>query len=255
MWVSNMRVFCVVAYKGTKYYGWEKQPNQITIQEEIEKAIGQILNKPVTIYGSGRTDAGVHAKGQTFHFDIEEEKYNEGELMYRINCVLPASIKIISLKYLKDGSDFHARFSAVSKEYQYRISLNAKNPFRYDESWMLKTNDFDMDLFKGAIGKFVGRHNFINFTSKEEDKDGFFREIYAINVGFDGENEEIVVDLCGNGFMRYQIRYMVATAVAVAMKKEELSYIDERLNNVDKRSITAYKGHPQGLYLMKVNYK
>ena len=254
MWVSNMRVFCVVAYKGTKYYGWEKQLEQITIQEEIEKAISQILNTPINIYGSGRTDAGVHAKGQTFHFDIEEEKYPASELMYRINCVLPASIKILSLEYLED-SEFHSRFSAVSKEYQYRISLNAKNPFRYDECWMLKTKDFNMDLFKQAMTKFVGQHNYINFTSKEEDKDGFIREIYAINVGFDRENDEIIVDLCGNGFMRYQIRYMVGTAVAIAMKKEELSYIDDLLNYKGKRTITVYKGHPQGLYLMKVNYK
>ena len=255
MWVSNMRVFCIVAYKGTKYYGWEKQPNQVTVQEEIEKAISQIMNTPITIYGSGRTDAGVHAKGQTFHFDIDEEKYEQDEFKYRINCVLPASIKIVFLTYMHDYGEFHARFSARNKEYQYRISLNAKNPFRYDECWMLKTNDFNVELFKQALDKFVGQHNFINFTSKEEDKEGFIREIYSFNVSFDGENDEIVVDVCGNGFMRYQIRYMVGTAVAIAMHKEDLSYIDERLNNVSKRSITAYKGHPQGLYLMKVNYK
>ena len=250
-----MRVFCVVSYKGNKFYGWEKQVGQITIQEEIEKAISQILNREITIYGSGRTDAGVHAKGQTFHFDVDECKYTADELMYRINCVLPATIKIMSLEYLPEGTDFHARFSAVSKEYQYRISLNAKNPFRYDVCWMLKTSEFDMELFKVAISKFVGKHNFKNFTSKEEDKDGFIREIYSFEVGFDGENEEIVVNICGNGFMRYQIRYMVATAVEIAMHKEELSFIDDKLNNTSKRSITPYKGHPQGLYLMKVNYK
>ena len=242
MWVSNMRVFCVVSYRGTKYYGWEKQVGQISIQEEIEKAIGQILNTPISICGSGRTDAGVHAKGQTFHFDIDDKKYDEGELMYRINCVLPASIKILSLKYL-DDKQFHARFSATSKEYQYRLSLNAKNPFRYDECWMLKTNDFDIDLFKTAMSLFVGKHNFINFTSKEDDKDGFIREIFAINVGFDKENEEIIVDIKGSGFMRYQIRYMVATAVAIATHKEDLSYIQDRLTNTSKRQITSYKGH------------
>ena len=250
-----MRVFCVVSYKGNKFYGWEKQVGQKTIQEEIETAIGKILSTDITIYGSGRTDAGVHAKGQTFHFDVSESKYEASDLLYRINCVLPATIKIMSLEFLEEGSEFHSRFSALSKEYQYRISLNAKNPFRYDMCWMLKTHDFDMDLFKEAIARFVGRHNFINFTSKEDDKDGFVREIYSFNVGFDEENEEIVVDVCGNGFMRYQIRFMVATAVAIAIHKEELSYIDDRLNNVTKRSITAYKGHPQGLYLMKVNYK
>lgn len=249
-----MRVFCVVAYKGTNYYGWEKQIGQNSVQAELEKAIGKILNTDINIYGSGRTDAGVHANGQTFHFDIKEEKYNADELMYRINCVLPVDIKLVSLEYLKD-EEFHSRYSAKSKEYQYRISLNAKQPFRYDVCWLLKTNDFDKQLFEQAIKKFIGKHNYQNFTSKEEDKDGFVREIYEIKVGFDRENEEITVNFVGNGFMRYQIRYMVGTAVAVATKKEKMSFIDDRLKESEIRSIVSYKAQPQGLCLVKVNYK
>ena len=249
-----MRVFCVVAYKGTNYYGWEKQIGQNSVQAELEKAIGKILNADINIYGSGRTDAGVHASGQTFHFDTKEEKYSADELMYRINCVLPVDIKLVSLEYLKD-EEFHSRYSAKSKEYQYRISLNAKQPFRYDVCWLLKTNDFDKQLFEQAIKKFIGKHNYQNFTSKEEDKDGFVREIYEIKVGFDGENEEITVNFVGNGFMRYQIRYMVGTAVAVATKKEKMSFIDDRLKESKIRSIVSYKAQPQGLCLVKVNYK
>ncbi len=249
-----MRVFCVVAYKGTNYYGWEKQIGQNSIQAELEKAIGKILNTEINIYGSGRTDAGVHASGQTFHFDINESKYTADELMYRINCVLPIDIKLNSLEYLKD-EEFHSRYSATSKEYQYRISLNAKQPFRYDVCWLLKTNDFDRSLFEQAIKKFIGKHNYQNFTSKEEDKDGFIREIYEIKVGFDGENEEITVNFTGNGFMRYQIRYMVGTAVAVATKKENISFIDDKLKESKIRSIVSYKAQPQGLCLIKVNYK
>ena len=150
-----MRVFCVVAYKGTNYYGWEKQVGQVSVQGEIEKAIGKILNTEINIYGSGRTDAGVHASGQTFHFDISETKYDASELMYRINCVLPIDIKLVSLEYLK-GDDFHSRYNAKSKEYQYRLSLSAKQPFRYDVCWLLKTKEFDMDLFKEALNKFEG---------------------------------------------------------------------------------------------------
>ena len=248
-----MRVFCVVAYKGTNYYGWEKQIGQNSVQAELEKAIGKILNTEINIYGSGRTDAGVHASGQTFHFDINEEKYSADELMYRINCVLPVDIKLTSLEYLKDD-EFHSRYSAKSKEYQYRISLNAKQPFRYDVCWLLKTSEFDMDLFNQAIKKFEGKHNFKNFTSKEEDKDDFIREIFEIKVGFDRENEEITINFIGDGFMRYQIRYMVGTAVAVATKKEKISFIDEKLNETNIRSIVSYKAQPQGLCLVKVNY-
>ena len=249
-----MRVFCVVAYKGTNYYGWEKQVGQVSVQGEIEKAIGKILNTEINIYGSGRTDAGVHASGQTFHFDINETKYEASELMYRINCVLPIDIKLVSLEYLKED-DFHSRYNAKSKEYQYRLSLSAKQPFRYDVCWLLKTKEFDMDLFKEALNKFEGQHNFQNFTSKEEDKDNFIREIYSINVGFDGENDEIFVNFVGNGFMRYQIRYMVGTAVAIATKKEKMSFIDDKLKDTKIRSIVSYKAQPQGLCLVKVNYK
>ena len=255
MWVSKMRVFCVVAYKGTRYSGWEKQTDELTIQGEIEKNISQIFNKDITIYASGRTDAGVHALGQTFHFDVDEVKYDENDLMYHLNVMLPADIQILSLKYLPEGSDFHARFSATSKVYQYRIGLNSKNPFRYDRAWMLKSKDFDEELFKAALSKFVGVHNFKNFTSKEDDKDNYIREIYEINCDFDRENEEYVITLTGNGFMRYQIRFMLGSAVAIANKKEELSYIDNLLDSDKKRSICSYKGHPQGLYLVKVNYK
>ena len=241
-------------YKGTHYFGWEKQVGQNSVQAELEKAIGKILNTEINIYGSGRTDAGVHASGQTFHFDIKEEKYSADELMYRINCVLPVDIKLTSLEYLND-EEFHSRYSAKSKEYQYRISLNAKQPFRYDVCWLLRTSEFDMDLFTQAIKKFEGKHNFKNFTSKEEDKDDFVRKIFEINVGFDGENEEITVNFIGDGFMRYQIRYMVGTAVAIATKKEKISFINEKLNETKRRSIVSYKAQPQGLCLVKVNYK
>lgn len=250
-----MRVFCVIKYKGTRFYGWEKQIGQISIQEEIETALGKVFNGEISIYGSGRTDAGVHALGQTFHFDINDNRYDADDLKYRLNSILPADIEIISLTYLEDESDFHSRYSATSKIYEYRISLKAKNPFRYEYCWMLKTTSFDMDLFDQAINKFVGKHNFKNFTSKEEDADDFIREIFAINRRFDGENEEIVVEMNGNGFMRYQIRYMIGTAVNIATGKEDLSFIDEKLDSDKTRSIISYKAPAQGLYLKKVRYK
>ncbi len=248
-----MRVFCVVRYKGTNYYGWEKQVGQISVQEVLETAISKILNQPITIYGSGRTDAGVHAEGQTFHFDIEEEKYNEDELKYRLNCVLPNDIEIKELKYLK--KEIHARFDAINKEYRYHLSLNAKDPFLYEFAWLLKTNTFDEELFISSLKQFEGKHNFINFTSKEEDKDNFIREIYSINVTTNEKHDDFIISLVGNGFMRYQIRFMIGTAVNIAIGKEDKNYIIDKLNNVEKRAIVVHKAPSQGLTLFKVNYK
>lgn len=248
-----MRLFCVCSYKGTNYFGWERQNDKKTIQGEIEKAIGQILNREISIFGSGRTDAGVHAFGQTFHFDIDECHYSLNELLYRINCVLPQDIKILSIE--EKDIDFHARYDVKRKTYCYNLSLHAKDPFKYETYWLIKINEFDYDLFNEACHKFVGRHNFINFTSKEEDKDDFFREIYEINPVFDRENGAIHVTFIGNGFMRYQIRFMMGTIVAIATKKEDISYIENKLKNVSSRSITIYKGQPQGLTLVSVNYK
>ena len=250
-----MKILGKVKYNGSNYHGWQKQLNDNSIQTEIEKVLSQILNEPISIVGSGRTDAGVHALGQTFHFDCKDLKYPEDEFLYRINMMLPADIQVLSLEKIDGNNGFHARFSATGKEYEYRLSLNAKDPFRYDRCWMLKVRDFDMSLFKEALNKFIGVHNFKNFTSKEDDKDNYIREIFEINVGFDKENDEIVVRFIGNGFMRYQIRFMMGAAVAVAIKKEDLSYIDKKLDSDKKRSIVSYKGHPQGLYLAKVNYK
>ena len=249
-----MRIFCVVAYKGTRYYGWEKQVDQISIEGEIELALSKIFDKDINIYGSGRTDGGVHALGQTFHFDIDNNRYDKNDLMYRLNSILPADIEIKSIEYL-DNLEFHSRFSAISKTYEYRLSLKAKNPFRYEYVWMLKTSIFDKEKFDIALKKFIGMHNFSNFTSKEEDQDDFIREIFEIKWGFEGENDEIYVVLKGNGFMRYQIRYIIGTAVNVAIGKEELSFIDDKLNNTKVRSIVSYKAPAQGLYLKEVNYK
>ena len=250
-----MRVFCVVQYKGTKYYGWERQIGQISVEEEIENALSKIFNQEINIFGSGRTDAGVHALGQTFHFDVDENKYDKFDLMYRLNCILPEDINIEEVTYLEEGSDFHARYSAKRKVYEYRLSQNAKNPFRYDQCWMIARANFDTKLLELGMEKFLGKHNFINFTSKEEDNDGFIREIYEIKWGFDEENREIGIRIEGNGFMRYQIRYIVGTLVAVATRKVDLDYIDEKLNNTEHRSITAYKAPAHGLYLMEVKYK
>ena len=243
-----MRIKAITKYKGTAYYGWQKQINQISVQQVITDKLNQILNSEINIYASGRTDRGVHALGQVFHFDVFKE-VDLDKLKYSLNSILPSDISIISLEEVSD--DFHSRYSAISKHYRYIISFNEKDPFKLETTYncLFPT---DISLVKKAIKKFEGKHDFRNFTSKEEDNDNFVREIYKIETKKNGN--DLIVDLYANGFMRYMIRFLIGTSLAIGWGKENLSYIDSLLDSSEERHIVSYKAPPQGLCLMEVIY-
>lgn len=244
-----MRILGICSYKGTNYYGWQKQVGYVSVQSTIEEALSKVYDGEINIIGSGRTDAGVHALKQYFHFDTEKEK-DLNQLAYSLNKMLPADIMIISFEKVAD--DFHARYSAKKKIYEYCIALTNKNPFLYERAYVYPMS-FDLDLFKEALNKFVGKHNYQDFTSKEEDEDNFVREIYSIDIN---KNDNVVeVRFIGNGFMRYQIRNMIGASISVASKKEELSFIDYHLKEGKEREIISYKAPAAGLYLVDVLYK
>ena len=244
-----MRILGVCSYKGTNYYGWQKQVGFVSVQSTIEEVLSKVYDSPISITGSGRTDAGVHALKQYFHFDSEKEK-DLKQLAYSLNKMLPDDIKILSFERVDD--DFHARYNARKKIYEYRIVLKNKDPFQ-DELAFVYPMELDFDLFKDALNKFVGKHNYQDFTSKEEDEGGFIREIYGINV--DKNDNDIKVRFVGNGFMRYQIRNMIGAAINVSNKKEDLSFIDYHLKEDKTREIISYKAPANGLYLVDVLYK
>ena len=244
-----MRVLGVCSYKGTNYYGWQKQVGFVSVQSTIEEVLSKVYDSPITITGSGRTDAGVHALRQYFHFDTEKEK-DLKQLAYALNKMLPEDIKILSFEKVAD--DFHARYNAKRKIYEYRIFLKNKDPFQNQLAYVYPM-EFDFDLFKSALDKFVGKHNYQDFTSKEEDEGCFVREIYKIKVDKKENNISVVFE--GNGFMRYQIRNMVGAALNIANKKEDLDFIDYHLKEDKNREIISYKAPANGLYLVDVLYK
>ena len=244
-----MRVLGICSYKGTNYYGWQKQVGFVSVQSTIEGVLSQIYDAPISITGSGRTDAGVHALRQYFHFDTDKEKDSK-QLAYALNKMLPDDIKILSFEEV--DSEFHSRYLAKRKIYEYRILLTNKDTFNSDLAYIYPM-DFDYDLFKEALLKFKGVHNYQDFTSKEEDEGNFVREIYGIKV--DKANNEVKVRFEGNGFMRYQIRNMIGAAINVANKKEQLDFIDYHLKEGKEREIISYKAPACGLYLVDVLYK
>lgn len=245
-----MRIHGVCSYNGANYSGWQKQINETSVQKEIEKVLSTIFNTEINIQGSGRTDALVHANNQHFHFEVnDDKKVDLDRLLYSVNSMLPEDIKIKSFEVV--DQEWHARFSAKAKRYIYRVKTIAKDPFNTNLMW-LNPHPFDYDLLVKSLKLFEGKHNFRDFTSKEEDDDNFVREISSIEVNKLGD--DVSISFVGNGFMRYQIRFMVGTAFAVATKDIDISYITKHLDSDKPREITHYKAPGQGLYLDEVYY-
>ncbi|MBO4703248.1 MAG: tRNA pseudouridine(38-40) synthase TruA [Bacilli bacterium] len=243
-----MKVLGICSYKGTNYYGWQKQVGFVSVQSKIEECLSKVYDTQINIQGSGRTDAGVHALKQYFHYVCDKEK-DLKQLTYALNKMLPDDIKILSLTQVED--DFHARYNATKKIYEYRILLTNKDPMSYDLAYIYPMA-LDIELFKQALNKFVGTHNYQDFTSKEEDEANFVRTIYSIEVI--KENDLIRIIFNGNGFMRYQIRNMIGAAISVANKKESLDFVEYHLKETKIREVIAYKAPASGLYLVDVIY-
>ena len=245
-----MRYLITVQYKGTLYCGWQKQnQSQLpSIQMEIERVLTRILNTETKIYGSGRTDAGVHALGQTFHFD-SNKKLDSYKFLHGMNELLPNDIVLLSMKEV--NNEFHARFNAVAKTYLYKIE-NDKNfdPFNEHLAYQLK-QELNIDKMKEAAKLFEGEHNFQNFNSKEEDENNFIRNIYYINI--EKEGKFINIEMTGNGFMRYMVRMIVGTLVQVGLGKMTCDEVEKNLKN-KVRKPSSYKAPSDGLYLKEVKY-
>ena len=245
-----MRYLGVVQYKGTAYCGWQKQTvsKLPSVQEEIEKVLSKILNEEIKIFGSGRTDAGVHALGQTFHFNtgkhIDFYKFSHG-----FNELIANDIVLVDLKEVDEN--FHARFSAIGKTYLYKIeNKNHFDPFNENLAYQLKTK-LDVEAMKEASKVFLGEHNFQNFTSKEEDDKNFVRNISKIT--FSEDEKFINIELTGNGFMRYMVRMIVGNLVQVGLGKLSKEEIEKNLVS-NERKPSSFKAPAEGLYLKEVLY-
>lgn len=241
------RIKAIVSYDGSRYMGFQVQDDMPTIELELMEAIKKVLNYDVKIYASGRTDKGVHAIGQVIHFDIETD-ISEYGLMKAINSFLPDDIRIVELNIV--GDDFHARFSAKSKEYHYLVKIN--NYTVFDRLYYARYYNLDIDKMKEAIKKFIGVHNFKGFCSASVDpRKDFVKEIYDAHIEDNGDVLKFV--FIGTGFLKYQIRRMMGLILDIGLNKDTLETIDKVFEEKDPK-ISHMKAPAEGLYLVKVNY-
>jgi len=242
-----MRYLLTFSYDGTDFYGYQKQPNKRTVQEEIEKILSKIFNDKVVINASGRTDSKVHALNQKAHFDLDKE-IDLGKIRHSMNKMLPNDIYIKTIE--KVDNDFHARYDVKQKKYIYKINMGEYNPL--DRNYIYQYNkSLDVEKIKEGFQYLIGEHNFKTFTKTTEEIKDHNRTIYDIKL--EQEDNIITITFVGNGFLRYMVRNMVGTLIAVGEGKIEPIYIKEILEKEDRKEALK-TADPEGLYLADVFY-
>lgn len=243
-----MIVKAIVSYDGYNYAGWQKQENALGIQQIIEEALYKITNEKVDVVASGRTDAGVHALGQVFHFETNK-KIPAMRYEMALNALLPKDIRI--LETCEMPSDFHARFTVVQKRYDYYCSYDTKNPFNYKYRNIL-SKPLDMESMQEACQYLLGEHDFTSFASSKIDpRKPRIKTITKIEI--QNEKQDVHFIFEGTGFLRYQVRMMVGTLIAVGQHKISKEEVKIILDRKDKHAC-RYNAPSCGLYLVEVKY-
>lgn len=244
----NIRL--TISYDGSRYNGWQKQGNtKNTIQGKLEAVLLGMTGEEIKLHGSGRTDAGVHAKGQEASFYTECE-LSEGEIKDYLNAYLPEDIAVWRVKQEKER--FHARLCAVGKEYVYRIWTGSV-PNVFERRYLYKlARPLDTAAMEQAAGYFLGEHDFKSFCSNKRMKKSTVRRIDSIKIESFGE--EIRIRYQGNGFLYQMVRIMTGTLIEVGLGKRRPEEIKTILEQRDRQA-AGYLAPPEGLCLERVFYE
>ena len=246
-----MRYFMTFSYDGSNFFGYQKQPKERTVQKVIEDALKEINGgKLVNLVASGRTDAGVHALNQKAHFDMEKEISSE-KLTKGINSLLPDDVYVKKIDVVKE--DFHARFSAIGKEYIYKINMGEYNPI--ERNYIYQYNHrLDISEMERALKYLEGEHNFKSFTKTNEEIVDYVRKISNTSIIRDDKDvNKITLSFVGTGFMRYMVRNMVGLLIEIGEGKRKSEEVIEILKHED-RSFAGKTAPSCGLYLKNVFY-
>lgn len=238
-----------LAYDGTEFVGWQRQENGVSIQGAIEDALGEIDGAPVTLHGAGRTDAGVHALAQVASARIKASLDDE-TLARALNAHLPDAVRVTGVETVAD--DFHARFSATGKSYEYRI-WNGPSipPFIHLYAWHIPER-LNVEPMQQASRAIVGTHDFVAFRSAQSINQSTVRDV--THAGWKvPEPSLLVFEISGTGFLRHMVRSLVGTLVEIGRGQRPASDMAALLAAPD-RSAAGRTAPPHGLFLVKVCY-
>lgn len=264
------RLKLVVQYKGSAYNGWQTQPNGVTVQETLEKALSRILQHPISVTGSGRTDSGVHALAQTCHFDLPKA-FDLNKLLYGLNSILPDDIAVLALQ--KAVSDFHAQRSTKRKTYDYYLfNSPIRSPFLHDFSWLLPYA-LDLKKMQKAAKHLVGEHDFKSFCAADSTAKTTVRRIFKIQIkkipfhamqalpnlthpkhGSPLFNPVLIlISIEGGGFLKHMVRNIVGTLVEIGKNRMTVPEFAKAFKKAD-RTQTGPTAPAKGLFMRGARY-
>ncbi|WP_202081305.1 tRNA pseudouridine(38-40) synthase TruA [Caldalkalibacillus salinus] len=238
----------IVAYDGTAYHGFQTQPNVPTVQDSIEKALTRMHKRSVPIVGSGRTDAGVHARGQVFHFD-SPLTLTPTQWVKAMNAQLDEAIRVQQVSAVSE--DFHARYHVEQKEYRYFLYRATElDPFQRHYAVRVQP-DIHIAKMEEAAQRLLGTHDFTAFSSAKSDVEDKVRTLYRLELVEEGDRVTVVC--AGNGFLYNMVRIIVGTLIEIGAGKRALEDIDKALTQQDRRA-AGRTAPAHGLFLWKVTY-
>ena len=237
-----------IEYDGKDFNGWQKQPNKLNIQGEIEKAIQNVTGEQVNLIGSGRTDAGVNAFGQVANFKIDSEFPIE-KMATAINSQLKKSIRVKKAEEV--SSDFHSRYNCHSKTYNYFIDNSEQGSAIYRNLSYHVSKKLNIEKMQKAISYFIGEHDFSSFKSSGTSSKSSVRTIYNATVV--KENDKVTISLTGNGFLYNMVRIISGTLVEVGLNNIEPQEIP-KIIEAKNRQMAGKTLPSQGLFLINVEY-
>ena len=241
-----MRYFLELSYNGKAYFGWQNQPDAISVQEVIEKALSTILKEETNIVGAGRTDTGVHALQMFAHFDTKKI-LDLSDLKYKLNSFLPKDVVIQDI--FKVTENAHARFDALSREYVYRISQK-KNAFTFNNTYFLKSA-LDTDKMVEASKILFEYKDFQCFSKSNTDVKTYHCNIMKAEWKF--ENDELQFTVKADRFLRNMVRAIVGTMINIGLGKVAVEDLHQIIKSKN-RSEAGFSVPAHALYLTKIEY-
>jgi tRNA pseudouridine38-40 synthase len=242
------RYFIFISYKGTSYHGWQIQPTSVTVQKILNDALSVILGEKISTIGAGRTDTGVHARFFCAHFDsLSDDLCSAKKLVFKLNRYLPEDISVYTLR--KVIPDSNARYSAISRTYQYYIS-RIKDPFFTNSSWFLHGN-INIDGMNEACKLLINHSDFTSFSRLHSDTKTNICNIHA--AGWQESDKRLIFTIKADRFLRNMVRAVVGTMIDIGFGKMNIREFEEIILAKD-RSRAGKSAPAKGLFLIDIEY-